>query len=451
MRTFIAAALMFAFSAAAVAQQMRISEVMANPSDAQGGERAGEFVELFNLGPEPVDLSGWSVADDISKDMIIPFETDGQTLLNPLAFAVVLDPDYEGQYGELPPDILLMRPENAAIGNGLSALDSLRLMNPDGAVVDEFIPPSSAQDGVSFERIDLNAPGSADNWRSSNDPSGSTIGRPPNEQPPPPVEPTPAPLMGIVLINEIMFQPSTDAPEWVELRSLDKKEIAVKNWTIEDERERPAPIPDAVIPPEGYLILTQSAEEFRAAHPETPKETPVIELPLPALNNDGDLVRLRLDGELIDEVRYEKRNGRRGQSLERRDPKMPSQLRDNWLLSVHATGSTPGRPNTAAFDAPEQPTLKAAPNPFDPHETSAELRYEAPLTAKITLRVFNSAGVPQRELLYDAPRGGRQTIRWDGRNDAGRYVAPGIYIVMLLAIEDGRHSATAMALVVAER
>ena len=257
--------------------------------------------------------------------------------------------------------------------------------------------------------------------------------------------------MGVVVISEIMYQPKADAPEWAELRNLEKKEIELKGLTIEDERARPVPIPDAVLLPEGYLILTQNIEEFRAAHPETPKETPVVQLPLPALNNDGDLVRLMQNGELIDEMRYEKRNGRRGQSLERRDPKIPSRLKENWLLSVDPTGSTPGRPNTAEFDAPKQPKMTAAPNPFDPRETAVQLQYEAPLSANITLRVFNSAGVPQRELLYDAPRGGKQTVAWDGRNDAGSYVAPGIYIVMLLAIEDGRHSATAISLVVAER
>ena len=169
----------FAIAGLVWAENVRISEVMANPSDAQGGERAGEFVELYNLGPESVDLSGWSVADDLSQDKIVPFEDNGPTLLKPLAFAVVFDADYEGQYGDLPPDLLRLRPENAAIGNGLSALDSIRLINPEGAVVDEYIPPSSAQDGVSFERIDLNKPGSPDNWRLSDDPSGATLGRPP--------------------------------------------------------------------------------------------------------------------------------------------------------------------------------------------------------------------------------------------------------------------------------
>ena len=450
MRALILTAVLCGIGAGADAQ-LRISEVMANPNDAQGGERAGEFVELFNLGTEPVDLDGWSVADDISQDRIFPFESGGPTLLQPRAYGLILDPDYDGQYGELPPDLLLTRPENAAIGNGLSAVDSVRLIDPDGNIHDEFIPPASAEDGVSYERIDLNQPGGPTNWRPSSDPSGSSIGRA-STDPPPPVEPTdPTALKGVVVINEILFNPQTDAPEWIEMRSLAKEPIAVEAWFIEDERQKPAPISNAVIPAEGYLILTRSADDFKTAHPDAPKEIVIAETPLPALNNDGDLVRITVNGETIDETTYGKWNGQRGQSLERRDAEAPSNREDNWTLSVHPTGSTPGLPNTAQFDAPDQPTLQALPNPFDPRENPVELRYEAPLAAMITLRIFNSAGLPMRELLLDAPRGGKQTVPWDGRDNAGRIAPPGIYIALLIAIEGGKHSSTAIALVLAER
>ncbi|GIX07762.1 MAG: hypothetical protein KatS3mg115_2165 [Candidatus Poribacteria bacterium] len=74
--------------------QVRITEVMANPTAAQGGQKGGEFVELFNLGEEPVDLAGWKIADRDAEDLLLPFFEGDPTVLAPQAFAVVLDPDF---------------------------------------------------------------------------------------------------------------------------------------------------------------------------------------------------------------------------------------------------------------------------------------------------------------------------------------------------------------------
>ena len=56
----------------AFAQSIRITEVMANPNLTQGGQRSGEFVELFNLSEEPVDLTGWKIGDRDTEDEIEP-------------------------------------------------------------------------------------------------------------------------------------------------------------------------------------------------------------------------------------------------------------------------------------------------------------------------------------------------------------------------------------------
>ena len=47
-----------------------INEVMANPLD----EDTGEFVELYNRGDVPIDLSGWRLADAAdTNDIILDF------------------------------------------------------------------------------------------------------------------------------------------------------------------------------------------------------------------------------------------------------------------------------------------------------------------------------------------------------------------------------------------
>ena len=82
--------------------------------------------------------------------------------------------------------------------------------------------------------------------------------------------------------------------------------------------------------------------------------------------------------------------------------------------------------------APETPVpvlrLAGYPNPFNPATT---LRFEQPATGHATLRVFDVAGRPVRTLLDGVLGTGGHTFVWDGRDDAGRPLATGVYLARL--------------------
>jgi hypothetical protein len=440
-----------AVAAIAGAQPVRITEVLSNPTEAQGGQKAGEFVEVFNAGDTPVDLKGWSVADRDARDALLPFRANGSTLLPPRSFGLILDADYKDGF-DIPPETTLFKPENAAIGNGLSTTDVVRLLDGSGTLVDTFTPPSAARSGVSFERVNVDAPDSPENWQHSTDLSGATPGRPsspPRDRPPPP--PAADVRTGVVVINEVLFRPKPDAPEWVEVFNRADVPVAANGWTLSDARDKPVEIPHGVVPAQGYAILTPNAEDFRTAHPETPPETVVLEASLPILNDDGDTLTLRAaDGTVLDRIEYTQTGAEPGQSLERRDPAQDSARLANWVRSVHLQGSTPGAENSVRHDPGPRSLLEASPNPFDPQAGPVRLRFEAPLSARVTLRVFDSAGRLVRVLLDDAPHGGRQTVEWDGKGEDTVIVRAGVYIAQLLAVGDGRPRAAAVAIVVGE-
>lgn len=435
----------------ASAQSVVISEVMANPNESQGGQRAGEYVELYNVSGDPVDLTGWVIADRDAKDLLLPFEAGGSLLLEPRAFALILDPDFKNEYA-IPPGTVRLKPPNSAIGNGLSTTDPVRLFDAEGHLVDAFTPPTSARSGVSFERVDPQKGDKPENWQFCTDPSGGTPGRP-NSPPPtkkPPLSAQPN-LKGVVVINEVLFRPGPDTPEWVELYNRLAEPVRIEGWKVSDARNVPVSIPEGELPPQGYALLTRNAEDLRNAYPHLPEGTLVLELPLPTLNDDGDTIILHApDGTPLDQVTYGKLDAESGQSLERRLPEAPSNRAENWFLSVSPTGSTPGAENSVRHETGERPLLDASPNPFDPKQGPAQLRYEAPLTAKVTLRIFNSAGMVVRVLKEGDPHGGRQTVSWDGKDDKGEKLPPGIYIAQLLAVSEGKARAAAIALVVAE-
>ncbi len=68
------------------------------------------------------------------------------------------------------------------------------------------------------------------------------------------------------------------------------------------------------------------------------------------------------------------------------------------------------------------------PNPFNPATT---LPVSVPVTADVTLKVYNILGEEIRTVHSGVLEAGRHWIVWDGRNDAGSTVATGVYLARL--------------------
>lgn len=164
-----------------------INEVMSNPLGVSGvgsPEDRNEFVEIFNNGPDAVDLNGWQITDFDAVDEIAPFYSlsgDSNSVLMPGGFALVIDPEYvdTGEnfmpYG-IPPCVLLTV-NNTTIGNGLANSDPLALISPEGDTVSTYYYPLSPADGVSVERVYPYNGDIPENWSTCVDVSGSTPGK----------------------------------------------------------------------------------------------------------------------------------------------------------------------------------------------------------------------------------------------------------------------------------
>ena len=95
----------------------------------------------------------------------------------------------------------------------------------------------------------------------------------------------------------------------------------------------------------------------------------------------------------------------------------------------------PEAPVTAVLD--EESGLPAGfelganyPNPFNPETT---IPYSLPERMHVQLAVYDVRGVRVRTLVDRELIGGPHQTRWDGRDDAGRTVASGIYLYQLRA------------------
>jgi parallel beta-helix repeat protein len=149
-----------------------INEVMANPTT----ESTGEFVELYNAGPDPIDLAGMILYDGDADDPIQGFTDPADATLDPGAYALILDSGYAGEYS-IPAGTLLLTTDDAAICSGLATSDPLELYDSDGiTLIDSFSYPQDPGDGVSTDRVDTTVGDVESNWAASDCASGSTPG-----------------------------------------------------------------------------------------------------------------------------------------------------------------------------------------------------------------------------------------------------------------------------------
>ena len=145
-----------------------------------------------------------------------------------------------------------------------------------------------------------------------------------------------------VVINEIMYAPSTGEPEWVELINRTSAPINLKKWKFSDAASSVTIInTDKFIPANGFIVLTADSSILNFYN--VPSE--IIRFSLPALNNTGDAVVIKDSlGVLIDSLSYLPSWGGNtgGKSLERISPEQISTDPLNWGTSNSIFKATPG-------------------------------------------------------------------------------------------------------------
>jgi hypothetical protein len=91
-----------------------------------------------------------------------------------------------------------------------------------------------------------------------------------------------------------------------------------------------------------------------------------------------------------------------------------------------------GNEGLAAADAPAASIAlhQNYPNPFNP---TTRIAFELEETSAVSLRIFSVDGTLVRELLRETTVEGSREVVWDGKDNAGRKVASGVYLYRLVA------------------
>lgn len=151
------------------ASEIRISEVMANP---QGSEYENEYIELFNRSNNVIHINGWIMSDGTGIDTIT--FVSGPKGIQPLGYALILDPSYDlenGQYSGLIPEGIPVYSisTDATFGSGglSNSGESAIIRSADTTTTTSMSWSESTDNGYSWERVDLNSPDSIAIWKQS--------------------------------------------------------------------------------------------------------------------------------------------------------------------------------------------------------------------------------------------------------------------------------------------
>ena len=156
------------YSADIVFNQVVITEVLFDPDCPLSNQ---EFVEILNLGPDPVDITGWRLADNHSTDDLI----SDFSWLGVGEYGVILEQDYSGCFDSVFPDeVNFIYVDDNSIGNGLgNTTDMVQIINAEGDTISIVSWTSGITHGHSLEKVVPEYDNLSGNWRVSIAPLGT--------------------------------------------------------------------------------------------------------------------------------------------------------------------------------------------------------------------------------------------------------------------------------------
>ena len=261
-----------------------------------------DYIELFNRGPQTVDLSGCGLSDRAETNKFI---LPANTLLAPGARCVFFESD---------------------LGFALSSQgEAIFLVRADGSRVIDAVRFGAQANGVSSGRWPDGAPGIRELAQ------------------PTPGAPNSKPVVRDIVINELMYHPISGQAkdEYVELHNRGAQAVDVGYWRFVDGISFMIP-PGTVIPAGGYLVVARDRAHLLSQYPQLNLANTVGDYD-GELSDRGERVALAKpddpqkpfqDFVVVDEVTYSDGWGRwtdgGGSSLELTDAHADNDLGPNW-------------------------------------------------------------------------------------------------------------------------
>ena len=258
------------------------------------------------------------------------------------------------------------------------------------------------------------------------------------------------PALSDVVINEILFDPRSNGFDYVEFYNVSDKIVDASklyaanrnNSNVISSIKQISSIPFYIFPGD-YLVVTEDLASLEMNYLVRDPGAVIVLSTLPSFpDNEGDILLLNGQGDIVDEVNYNAGwhfkliDNPEGVSLERIDPSGSSQDPGNWHSAASSAGfGTPTYKNsqykqTQPIDASIEITPKIFSPDNDGHDDVATIQYKmngSGFVANIT--IYDAQGRPVRYLVKNGILGTGGQWNWDGLDEKGNKLPIGTYII----------------------
>lgn len=278
---------------------------------------------------------------------------------------------------------------------------------------------------------------------------------------------------GDFVINEILYDPKSGGEDFVELINVSHKILSLSELILTREDAITGDIISNVnlkdnyklLLPNDYIVLSGKGESIRGQY-TTPGPGVFADVSgFPNFVSDGGGVGIyNQKYEAIDRVTYTPKmhfkllDITKGVSLERVNPKAPSNEKSNWnSAAISIGGATPGYQNSQYLQAVPKGDLSVSPEVFSPDNDGIDdllgINYELDKTGFVgTINIYTIEGIPVRKLFSQETLAQQGFVTWDGLDDNGKKARVGIYVVVLEIFDlDGNKDMLRAKCVVAAR
>lgn len=257
---------------------------------------------------------------------------------------------------------------------------------------------------------------------------------------------------GDLIINELLFNPKTGSPKFVELYNRTDSYLEIGDWQLANLNElgevdqiRRLAENRLQIPPKSYLSITTNIDRLKIDYPLASSGAFHLLRTLPSYPiSSGNVVLLDPEESVAELFSYDEDlhhpllRDPKGVSLERISSESPISNPSNWHSASGIAGyATPGMKNSQLISNEfDGEILQIEPKVFDPEGSSGNtftsIRYELDQSGWIgNFRIYAISGQLIQVLAQNELLGVNGLFTWTGTDTQGRVVRPGYYILLV--------------------
>ncbi|MBT0812146.1 lamin tail domain-containing protein [Litoribacter ruber] len=256
-------------------------------------------------------------------------------------------------------------------------------------------------------------------------------------------------VLGDVIINEVLFNPLTGSPKFVELHNTSQQYLNLKNWKLanfangEISNRRLISAQDLILPPQEFLAITTDSKQLLQIYPKGGNLLELASLPSYPIR-EGTVILMDAEEEFIERFDYHEKMHNpllkevKGVSLERLQPIGEGNNPENWQSASGNIGwATPGFKNSQNLESsPTKDRFTISPEIFAPDAlglqpfTSIHYHMDEP-GYLVSIQILGINGRLIREITQNQVLGQNGFYIWNGTDEQGVRQRPGYYIIWI--------------------